>query len=80
MNVTYCINFRANPIAGQCDLPLLTSVWRNASRKGGSGGGGWVNAKGANSMAMSEFRCRKALVGTEKAISVVFVLGISRET
>jgi len=42
------------------------------SRKGGTGGGGWVHPKGANSMAMSELACRKALVGTGRVISVLF--------
>jgi len=46
------------------------------SRKGGTGGGGWVHPKGANSMAVSELACRKALVGTGRAISVLF--GINR--
>ena len=42
------------------------------SRKGGTGGGGWVHPKGANSMAVSGLRGRKVLVGTGRAISVVF--------
>ena len=42
------------------------------SRKGGTGGGGWVHPEGANSMAVSGFRGRKVLVGTERAISIVF--------
>ena len=42
------------------------------SRKVGTGGGWWVNPKGANSMAMSGLPCRKALVGTGRAISVLF--------
>ena len=42
------------------------------SRKGRTGGGGWVNPKGANSMAMSGLACRKALVGTGRAVSVLF--------
>ena len=42
------------------------------SRKGGTGGGGWVYPKGANSMAVSGLRGRKVLVGTGKAISSVF--------
>ena len=32
-----------------------------ASRKGGTGGGGWVHPKGANSMVASGLSCRKAL-------------------
>ena len=39
------------------------------SRKGGTGGGGWVHPKGANSMAVSGLRGRKVMVGTGKAIS-----------
>ena len=31
------------------------------SRKGGTGGGGWVHLKGANSMAVPELSCRKVL-------------------
>ena len=42
------------------------------SRTGGTGGGGWVHPKGANSMAVSGLACRKALVGTGRAISVLF--------
>ena len=34
------------------------------SRKGGSGGGGLVLSKSANSMAVPELGCRKALAGT----------------
>jgi len=34
------------------------------SRKGRTGGGGWVHPQGANSMAVSGLGCRKALVGT----------------
>ena len=46
------------------------------SRKSGTGGGEWVLLKGANSMTMSGLACRKALVGTGRAISVLF--GINR--
>ena len=46
------------------------------SRKGGTGGGGWVHPKGANNMAVSGLACRKALVGTGRDISVLF--GINR--
>jgi len=42
------------------------------SRKGGTGGGGWVHPKGANSMATSGLVSRSDLVGTWKAISVLF--------
>ena len=42
------------------------------SRKGGIGGGVWVHLKGANSMAESELVSRSDLVGTGRAISVLF--------
>jgi len=46
------------------------------SRKGGTGGGGWVHPKGANSMAVSGLAYSKDLVGAGSAISVLF--GINR--
>ena len=42
------------------------------SRKGGTGGDGWVHLEGANSMAVSGLCSRKVLVGTGRAISIVF--------
>ena len=45
------------------------------SRKGGTGGGGWVHLKGANSMATSELVLRSNLFGTGRAISIL--LGIN---
>ena len=42
------------------------------SRKGGTGGGGWVHLKGANSMAVSGLVFRSDLVGTGRAISILF--------
>ena len=42
------------------------------SRKGGTGGGGWVHPEGANSMAVSGLHGRKMLVTTGKAISTIF--------
>ena len=42
------------------------------SRKGGTGGGGWVRPKGANSMAASGLIFRSDLVGTGRAISILF--------
>ena len=42
------------------------------SRKGGTGGGGWVHLEGANSMAVYGLSGRKVLVGTGRAISIVF--------
>jgi len=42
------------------------------SRKGGTRGGGWVQPKGTNSISMFGLACRMALVGTGRAISVLF--------
>ena len=42
------------------------------SRKAGTGGGGWVHPKGANSMAASGLVFRSDLVGTERSISILF--------
>jgi len=42
------------------------------SRKGGTGGGGWVHPKGANSMAASGLVFKSDLVGTGRAISILF--------
>ena len=42
------------------------------SRKGGRRGGGWVHPEGANSMAASELVLRSDLVGTGRAIFVLF--------
>jgi len=42
------------------------------SRKGGTGEGGWVHLKGANSMAVSGLIFRSDLVGTGRAISILF--------
>ena len=41
-----------------------------ASRKGGTGGGGWVRPKDANSMVVSGLTFRSDLVG--RAISILF--------
>jgi len=40
------------------------------SRKGGTGGGGWVHLKDANSMATSGLVFRSNLVGTGRAFSI----------
>ena len=45
-------------------LPAMSQ--QNVSPKGGTGGGGWVHPKGANSMAVS------GLIFTWRAISVTF--------
>jgi len=42
------------------------------SRKGRTGRGRWVHPKGPNSMAASGLVLRSDLVGTERAISVLF--------
>ena len=42
------------------------------NRKGRTGGGGWVHLKGANSMAASELIFRSDLVGTGRAIAILF--------
>jgi len=52
-------------------LPAMSSGL-SMSRKGGTGGGGWVHLKGANSMAMSGPISRNDVVGTGRAISVLF--------
>jgi len=44
------------------------------SRKGGIGGSGWVQLKGANSNAVFGLTCRKALVGTGRTISIHLAL------
>ena len=41
-------------------------------RKGGTGGGGWVHPKGANSMAASGLVFRSNLVGTGRDVSILF--------
>ena len=47
------------------------------SRKGGTGGGGWMHPNGANSRAASELVLRSDLVGTGRAISVLFgIIGV----
>ena len=45
--------------------------WEGGGGGGGIRGGGWVYPKGANSMAISGFCCRKAFVGTGMAIFVL---------
>jgi len=41
------------------------------SRKGGTGGGGWVHPKGADSMAVSGLHFENALVGSEWTTAVL---------
>ena len=45
---------------------------RASVTSGGTGGGGWVHLKGADSMAVSGYGCRMSLVGTRS--SVIFWL------
>ena len=56
-----------------CPLEIGTRFC--VSRKGETGKGGWVHPKGANRMAVSGLCSRMTLVGTRRAISVLF--GIS---
>ena len=54
-------------------LPTMSLGLRfYVSRKGGTGGGRWVHPKGANSMAASGLVLRSNLVGTGRAISILF--------
>ena len=54
-------------------LPAMSMGLRFCmSRKGGTGGGGCVHPKGANSMAASGLIFRSNLVGAGRAISVLF--------
>jgi len=55
----------------QCPLEI-----GSASAEGRDGGGEWMHSKGANSMTASGLISRNNLVGTGRAISVVF--GINR--
>ena len=48
------------------------------SRKGRTGGGGWVHPKGANSMAASGLVFRSDVVGTGRAISILFGINGAR--
>jgi len=48
------------------------------SRKGGTGGGGWMHPKGANSMAASGLIFRSNLVDTGRAISILFGINAVR--
>jgi len=42
-----------------------------SSRKGGTGGGGWVHPKGVDSMAVSGLHFESTLVGSEWATAVL---------
>ena len=54
-------------------LPAMSLGLRfRISRKGGTGGGGWMHPKDANSMAVSGLVFRSDLIGTERAISILF--------
>ena len=52
-----------------CDVTSCNDLM--SSRKGGTGGGGWVHLKGADSMAVSGLSFRNTLVGSGWAISVL---------
>ena len=49
------------------------------SRKGGIRGGGWVNPKGADSMAISGLCFGNALVGSEWATAVLLCMNVLRK-
>ena len=49
------------------------------NRKGGTGGGGWVYPKGADSMAISGLSFRNTLVGSRWAIAVLLCTNGSRK-
>jgi len=54
-------------------LPAMSLGLRfYVGRKGGTGGGGWVHLKGANSMTTSGLVLKSDLVGTGRTISVLF--------
>ena len=54
-------------------LPAMSLGLRlYVSRKGETGGGGWVHPKGENNMAASGLILRSDLVGTGRPISVLF--------
>jgi len=62
-------------------LPAMTLGLRFCvSRKGRTGGGGWVHLKGANSMAASGLVFRSDLVGTGRAISILFGINGARNS
>jgi len=53
-------------------LPAMSlGLWFCVSRKGGTGEAGWVQPKGANSMAVSRLISRNDLVGTRRTVSVL---------
>jgi len=63
-----------------CTFTCTLTYKHTHSRKGRTGGGGWVYLKGANSMAASGLILRSDLVGTGRAISVLFgINGVRNE-
>ena len=69
----YSAYIRHETFSFMMSLPAMSLGLRFCvSRKGGTGVGGWVNLKVANSMAASGLVLRSDLVGTGKAISVLF--------
>jgi len=54
-------------------LPAMSLGFRFCvSRKGRTGGGGWVHPKGVNSMAENGLIFKSSLVGTGRAITILF--------
>ena len=69
----YIAYIRHQTFSFKMSLPAVSFADRFCvNRKGRTMGGGWVHPKGASSMAVSWFIHRKALVGTRRAISVLF--------
>jgi len=59
---------------------LAMSLLAMSSRKGRTEGGWWVFLKGTNSMAATWLGCRKALVGTKWAISLLLrMIGLRKK-
>jgi len=59
--------------------PMSLGLKFCASRKGRTGEGGWVHPKDANGMATSGLGCRKAMVGTGWAISLLLCMNWLRK-
>ena len=69
----YSRYIRHDTFSFMMSLPAMSLGLRfGVSRKGGTGGGGWVHTKGANSMAASGLVFRSNLVGTGRVISILF--------
>jgi len=71
--VGYSGYIRHETFSFMMSLPAMSLGLRFCvSRKGRTGGGGWVSPKGANSMAASGLVFRSDLAGTGRAISILF--------